>query len=188
MNKAAGEASREFRVIFEAHYDAVRAYARRRCERLEDADDVVSETFTVAWRRLRDIPPGSELPWLYGVARRVLANQRRSERRLTGLIQRLRSQPQDVATPVSGGGHVVEAMAQLKPEEQEVLRLAAWEDLGATEIARVLGCSPNAASIRLHRARKRLATLVTTGGVPTGKESQPAGQTPCQEESSHGTL
>ena len=88
MSKAADEASREFRVIFEAHYDAVRAYARRRCARLEDADDVVSETFTVAWRRLRDIPPGSELPWLYGVARRVLANQRRSERRLTGLHAR----------------------------------------------------------------------------------------------------
>jgi RNA polymerase sigma factor (sigma-70 family) len=189
MSKAAGEAKREFRVIFEAHYDAVRAYARRRCERMEDADDVVSETFTIAWRRLRDIPPEAELPWLYGVARRVLSNQRRSERRFAALVERLRVQPQDVATPISNGsGYVVDALSALKPDEQEVLRLAAWEELGATEIARVLGCSPNAASIRLHRAKKRLAALMTGSVAPVGKESQAAGQTSCQEESSHGTL
>ena len=192
-NEPAGNASggdvRHFRTIFDANYDAVRAYARRRCQRLEDADDVVSETFTVAWRRLREIPPGSELPWLYGVARRVLANQRRSERRLTALVQRLRGQPPDVVTPEHPNtGYVIDAMARLKPDEQEVLRLAAWEELGATEIARVLGCSPNAASIRLHRAKKQLAVLLTNSGAPAGKETQPAGQTSSQEESSHGTL
>ncbi len=191
-NTGSGERE-EFRAIFEAHYDAVRAYARRRCARPEDAEDVVSETFTVAWRRLRDVPPGSELPWLYGVARRVLANQRRSERRLAGLMQRLRGQPADVATPSPGNAsYVVEAMAQLKAEDQEVLRLAAWEDLGAAEIARVLGCSANAASIRLHRARKRLAALVTSDvirdGMREGKVPGQAGQTPSQEESNHGTL
>lgn len=189
MGNEPGRERQEFRVLFDAHFDAVRAYARRRCERIEDADDVVSETFTIAWRRLRDIPPGSELPWLYGVARRVLANQRRSERRFAALVQRLRGQPQDVATPAHrGGSFAMEALAALKPEEQEVLRLAAWEELGATEIARVLGCSPNAASIRLHRAKKRIAALMTGSVAPVGKESQAAGQTSCQEESSHGAL
>jgi RNA polymerase sigma-70 factor (ECF subfamily) len=79
-----------FRHVYAEHFDRVLGYALRRVGRPEDAADVVAETFLVAWRRLRDVPhePATRL-WLYGVARRVLANQRRGERRRTALGQRL---------------------------------------------------------------------------------------------------
>src|SRR5688500_7378908 len=124
---------REFRALFEAHYPRVEAYARRRCARLADAEDVVAETFTVAWRRFHDIPP-EPLPWLYGVARKVLANHRRGQRRWASLLDRLRREPADVATPSDTGEPVRIALARLRPPDQEVLRLSAWEDLGAQEI------------------------------------------------------
>ena len=66
------EGTDRFRQIYEAHYGAVSAYARRRLPDGDLAQDAVSETFLVAWRRLADVPTGPDtLPWLYGVARRV---------------------------------------------------------------------------------------------------------------------
>ncbi|MEX0783582.1 MAG: sigma-70 family RNA polymerase sigma factor [Dehalococcoidia bacterium] len=172
MNDATKD--REFRSLFELHYPQVEAYARRRCARSADADDVVAETFTVAWRRFQDIP-AEPLPWLYGVARRVLANQRRGQRRWAGLLDRLRREPMDVATPHDTGEPVRVALSRLKPADQELLRLAAWEDLGPSEIAATLGISANAASIRLHRARKQLAAELTALGLAPRKNEASAG-------------
>src|SRR3954468_13578086 len=87
-----GEAARRdrFRVMYDANYHRLLGYAVRRTETEQDAADVVAETFTTAWRRLDDVPPGDEArQWLYGVARRALANQRRSERRRERLGERL---------------------------------------------------------------------------------------------------
>jgi RNA polymerase sigma-70 factor (ECF subfamily) len=67
-----------FRRLFDDAERDLLAYALRRVDRPEDAADVVAETFLVAWRRLDDVPPGAQARlWLYGVARRQLANQRR---------------------------------------------------------------------------------------------------------------
>ena len=76
-----------FEELFREHYRAVRGYAPRRASG-DLAQDAVSETFLVAWRRLDDVP-ADPLPWLYGVARRVLANQRRSIYRGSALERRL---------------------------------------------------------------------------------------------------
>jgi RNA polymerase sigma-70 factor (ECF subfamily) len=97
------------------------------------------------------------LAWLYAIAARVLANQRRPLRRLSALRSRLRAQP-PVQTPERVDLEaVLVALRDLRPEEQEILRLAAWEGLTNVELAVALDCSENAASIRLHRARKHLA-------------------------------
>ncbi len=148
----------EFRGLFAEHHRHVLAYALRRTEQRADAEDVVSGTFTVAWRRFADAPAEElRLAWLYAIAARVLANQRRSRRRFTALRMRLR----ELAVP-SPGHHgdlseVVAALRELAPKDQEILRLAAWEGLTNAELAVALGCSENAAAIRLHRARQRLA-------------------------------
>jgi RNA polymerase sigma-70 factor (ECF subfamily) len=146
----------DFRRLFAEHNRQVLAYALRRCEQRADAEDVVAGTFAVAWRRFADAPEEElRLAWLYAIAARVLANQRRSLRRLTALRSRLRAAP--------GAAHeegelqdVVAALKQLRGDDQEVLRLTAWEGLTNAELALALGCSANAATIRLHRARKRL--------------------------------
>jgi RNA polymerase sigma factor (sigma-70 family) len=156
---AAGPSER-FRSLYQANYHLILGYALRRAD-ATDAADVVAETFTTAWRRLREVPEGEEARlWLYGVARRVLANQRRAARRRLRLAGRLRDESRiarsSAAEPSVEGG-VRAAFSRLRQEDRELLSLTAWEGLDPGELARVLGCSRNAARIRLHRARRRFA-------------------------------
>ncbi len=151
-----------FEALFREHQRAVLAYAMRRTATLHDAEDAAAETFTVAWRKLASIPETDPLPWLYAVARRVLANQRRGigrRERLAALLQ-----VRDVPTPVHLGddrdGPAFEALATLSAADQEVLRLVAWEGLTNQQIAVVLGITANAVAIRLHRARTRFAAAL----------------------------
>ncbi len=153
-----------FRAVYEAHYGAVLAYARRRAADVPDAQDAVAETFTIAWRRLGEVPEGdAALPWLYGVARRVMANQRRGNRRRTDLSARLRvhrADPVDVESGVVAGDDrrtVLAALSRLRDADQEILRLAVWEELPHRDIATIVGCTEPSVAVRLHRARSRLA-------------------------------
>lgn len=154
---AAPQAEQRFREVFARHYPAVYGYAARRVGR-DDAADVAAETFTVAWRRLRRVPdePGT-LPWLYGVARNVTANLQRSRRRAGRLAARVAEET--LARPaVEPAPDVVAALDGLRDDDREILLLAAWEGLGPDRIGAVLGISANAAAVRLHRARARLAS------------------------------
>lgn len=159
----------EFRRLFAEHHRHVLAYALRRIEPRADAEDVVSGTFAVAWRRFADAPAEEfRLAWLYAIAARVLANQRRSVRRISALRSKLRAQPPAEARERVELDEVLTALRELRPEEQEALRLAAWEGLTNAELAVALGCSENAAAIRLHRARKRLGERLEKGTEPAG--------------------
>jgi RNA polymerase sigma-70 factor (ECF subfamily) len=148
-----------FEALFREHQHAVLAYAMRRTQTAADAEDVAAETFSVCWRRLDSVPQETALPWLYGVARRVLANHRRGISRRERLLSVLRSP--DIATPEKVGqdqdAPALRALAALSAADQELLRLVAWEELNHTDIAMVLGITPNAVAIRLHRARARFA-------------------------------
>jgi RNA polymerase sigma-70 factor (ECF subfamily) len=155
-----------FEALYAAHQRAVLAYATRRSESFVDAEDATAEAFTIAWCKLSTIPD-EPLPWLYAVARRVLANKRRGNSRRERLVALLRVD--DVPTPVRVGedldGAVFEALASLSPADQEILRLVAWEDLRNHQIAEVLGITANAVAIRLHRARARFTdALARTSG------------------------
>jgi RNA polymerase sigma-70 factor (ECF subfamily) len=169
------EKERRFRELFERHYGAIAAYADRRCPPA-DADDVVAETFAVAWRRLDSVPVDGALPWLYSVARKALANQRRSRRRWLGLLERMRSQQPDAVPEPGAGTPVADALRRLKADEREVLLLAAWEGLSHREIGLALGASENAIGIRVHRARKRLAQELAGGGIRVRKDVPADGQ------------
>ena len=153
-----------FDALFATHQRLVLAYAMRRCANLVDAEDVAAETFIVAWRKI-DAIPMDPTPWLYAVARRILANQRRGNGRRERLASLLRVQ--DVANPERAGvdrdGPVFDALASLPPADQEILRLVAWEGLGHRQIAEVLGITANAVAIRLHRARARFAAALEAG-------------------------
>jgi RNA polymerase sigma-70 factor (ECF subfamily) len=147
----------DFQRLFTAYNRHVLAYALRRCNERADAEDVVANTFTVAWRRFADAPAEElQLPWLYAIAARVLANQRRSARRLLALRLRLREFPAVPQPERSELPEVLAALRELRPEEQEILLLTAWEGLTNAELAVALDCSENAATIRLHRAASAL--------------------------------
>ncbi len=122
------------------------------------------------------MPEGHETPWLYGVARRVLANQRRGQgrrRRLERFVEPFTSSvmdPENSAQVTETTRAVVGAFLRLRDSDQEVLRLAAWEGLSHEQIAISLGCSENAAALRLHRARRRLRNELLKGGGFPGQE------------------
>lgn len=145
--------------LFTATYAEVLAFAIRRTEDRGTAEDVAAETFAVAWRRLEDVP-GEPLGWLYAVARNLISNQRRSERRRGRLLSRLSAERPgegsgaDPATAIGESDASLRALARLKESQREVLMLVAWEGADAQVGSEALGCSPGAFRIRLHRARK----------------------------------
>lgn len=161
-----------FTALFESTHRALLAYAVRRVTEPQDAADVVAESFLVAWRRIDDVPAGADArPWMFGVARRVLANARRGDRRRLALADRLRAHLSDVVEAPAGPGTDVErALARLSDEDQELLRLVAWEELGREEIAVVLGISRTAVRVRLHRARRRLAGQLAAPAAPAATD------------------
>lgn len=168
-----------FRTLFGAHFDDLWAFARRRCRSAEQADDVAAETFAVAWRRRDDLASdeGTRL-WLFGTARLVLANQRRTEGREAGLRERLGTgrpahsvvDPADLAVS-DHADHVWSALASLNLDDRDLLIMRAWDELAVTDMAVLLGCTPNAVSIRLHRARGRLAAALDQSDPPDSRTS-----------------
>jgi RNA polymerase sigma-70 factor (ECF subfamily) len=177
---------RRFRALFEAEARGVLGYAMRRVEQREDAADVVAETFSVAWRRIGHVPPEPEARlWLYGVARRILANQRRGALRRERLGERLREElrltVQAGAEAGDGGAAaaVGDALARLSEQDREVLLLANWEGLTPKEIGVVIGVPSATARTRLHRARGRLRAELEGSGQVVG--SAAAGRVQIEE-------
>ncbi|MEU8244634.1 RNA polymerase sigma factor [Nonomuraea sp. NPDC048916] len=157
-----------FEAVYDAYYPAIYQYAARRTASPDDTADVISETFLAAWRRIGDVPEGERaLLWLYGVARRVLANQQRGASRRAVLAERLRDElaTERPTTPVELR-HVRAAFDALPERDREVLALACWEGLTGDQIANVVGCTAVAARTRLHRARKRLAASLQQQSFP----------------------
>ena len=161
-----------FGQLYRDQGQAILGYALRRVEDPEDAADVVAETFLVAWRRLDEVPNDARARlWLFGVARRVIANRHRAERRRTRLSERLAESLRTKLTtrpaPADEAAEVLRAMGGLGEDDRELLLLVSWEELSPGEAAKVLGISSLAARSRLHRARRRLRTLL--------EQQEPAG-------------
>jgi RNA polymerase sigma-70 factor (ECF subfamily) len=129
-----------------------------------DAEDVSSEVFTVLWRKMDGFDPAAPLPWLYNVALGTIRNRHRATRRSIALSRKIggtqsaseSSAPDVVIVRNEQDEEALRTLARLREPDQEVIRLAMWEDMSAKEIGVVLGCSTSAAEQRLHRAKKRL--------------------------------
>jgi RNA polymerase sigma-70 factor (ECF subfamily) len=174
-----------FERCFRDHHAQVLAFSLRRVSAREIAEDVVADTFAVAWRR-RDRIPDPALPWLYAIAAHVVANQYRSTRRRHQLDIRLAHETaavaagSDPAESLDRRGAFATAFALLTEPEREVLRLIAWDGLDTREAARVFGCSPGAFRVRLHRARRKLARQLDAAGH-SPREGRAAVPTPAKE-------
>jgi RNA polymerase sigma factor (sigma-70 family) len=156
------ERERAFEALFHAHARALLAYALRRVQHREDAADVVSDTMLVAWRRLEDVPDGDDArPWLFGVARNVLANARRSGDRAGRLGAKLRERLdglviEDPAGAIETTVLVRAALDQLGEDDRELLRLVSWDGLTPVQVAVALSVPAETVRTRLHRARSRM--------------------------------
>jgi RNA polymerase sigma-70 factor, ECF subfamily len=167
-----------FTAMYRQHYARVYAYAVSRAGR-QLADEVVGETFLVAWRR-RTAVPGEPLPWLLGVARNVVRERYRAEVRQQSIAAELRAwageqelQAADVADGVAHRAAVLAALSRLSEDDRELLTLLAWHGLSAGEAARVVGCTPATFAVRLHRARKRLErAMAPADDTPTSTDKK----------------
>jgi RNA polymerase sigma-70 factor (ECF subfamily) len=154
-----------FTRTYAAQYEHIVRYGLRRLADPEASAELAQEVFVVAWRRRAEVPDHS-LPWLYGVARRLLANQWRTRRAAPEILpftgtDRVRG----FSTDPDGAAAVADiraALAGLSLLDQEILRLVGWEELTVSEAAQVLGCTRTAAAVRLHRARRRLSEAIST--------------------------
>ena len=176
------ERAERFDDWFRSHYVRVLAYARRRLSDRVAAEDIAAETFVVAWRRLEDAPT-DVLPWLLAIARGLILNEVRAGRRRDRLLLRVGAEPEDARIDEPQGSQapapgeaprpgeqeaspVLAALARLSEVDREVLLLAAWDALDHRRASQVLGCSRGAYTVRLHRARVRLARELATQAHP----------------------
>ena len=160
---AAADRTARFERLYATVFPEIAGYVRRRCGGA-DADDVLAQVFIVAWRRLDHIPsPPQDRLWMFGVARKTVADAERSARRQRRLGIRLANEaliggeteasPVGVASADPAADRVLAALATLRPADREALRLVLWDALSHTEAAVILGCSANAFEIRYRRAR-----------------------------------
>lgn len=161
----------QFRSLYELQQPDVLAYFLRRLGR-EDAVEATADVFLTAWRRIDKAPEGSEArPWLFGVARNVLRNRQRTNRRIRRLVSRLAAAPVDseplpetVVVRQAQDREVLAALDRLRPRDRDVVLLRLWEEASYEEIAEVLGCSRHAAEQRYAKALRRLRRVCRRAG------------------------
>ena len=157
------ERRRQFEAVYQTTYQPLQRYLRRRTS-VDEADEALDDVLLVLWQKLPLLGEIDYLPWCYGVARRTLANRRRSHQRRTRLLDRLSREPAPIEDRDEAGlddyPQLAAAFGRLAEAHREVLRLWAWEGLEAREIATVLGITANAASLRLSKAKKKLARVI----------------------------
>jgi RNA polymerase sigma-70 factor (ECF subfamily) len=170
-----------FAAAFDTYAPLVLRFGQRRLDDLDAAWDVVTDTFTTAWRHWEQRPdPARLLPWLYAIAGNAVRDQLRSARRRSRLAARLSAASREgsAADPADGvvlGQSVASALARLPERDQELLRLVAWEGLtDARSIGLVLGMTPAAVRVGLHRARRRLRGLLDEPDDPSAAPGRPA--------------
>jgi RNA polymerase sigma-70 factor, ECF subfamily len=149
---------RRFEACFRGYAGQVHSFALRRVDS-QAAQDVTAETFSIAWRRRGEMP-ADPLPWLYWIARGVLANERRGASRRRALTARIVAEPTPPVNPAVEDHEILQALAALRESDREALLLRAWEGLTTKEAARAVGCNAATFAVRLHRARRRLARLL----------------------------
>jgi RNA polymerase sigma-70 factor (ECF subfamily) len=161
------ERRRRFEALVAEVHDPLARYLARRTPR-DDVDDVLGDVLLTLWRRLDDVPDAAPVPWCYGVARRTLANHLRGNRRRLHLVRRLEAQPPIGFDAGGAAGHpeLAAALGALSDSERDVVALWAWEGLEPREIAGVLGTTANAVSLRLSRAKKKLAGEIARQNGP----------------------
>ncbi len=161
----------QFERAYVQYLPAVSGYLFRRVPR-QAVEDLAADVFAIAWRKRASVAAGEELPWLYRIAANVVANHRRKEASGSAFLASLRPADSSPSAEdiVVADAALAAAWRHLRPAEREVLALALVEELAPAELAIALGVSVNAATIRVHRAKKRLRELLPGEGISSADE------------------
>jgi len=150
-----------FHDVYRAHLGPIRAYLARRVS-FGDVEDLAADVFAVAWHKRSQVSAGEELPWLYRIASFVVANYRRKEKHRADFLWLFHEPDSAPAADVfvEKDPDLATAWATLSVSQRELLALVVVDGLSISETATTLGISPNATSIRVHRAKKELAVAL----------------------------
>ena len=170
----------KFRGLYDHYFVALRSYCLRRLP-VSEVNDAVAETFLVVWRRIDDVPAGSAVrPWIYTIAKNVIRNADRSKRRRARLNLRIdwlrptpEPTPETLVVISTENDEVLRMLAELRPVDHEILRLSFWDELSNAEIAQTLDIEPHAVTMRLSRARSRLAHRLGMEETKQATEADP---------------
>lgn len=185
MTRPGYERERRFERLFEATRVDILAYSLRRVSSPEEAADVLSETFLIAWRKLDALPRGDEARlWLFGVARNVLRRGATRERALRVGVERLAAELSEAVSPVvpseeERSPRLRAALEALPEPQREAILLTAWEGLSPREIAAVTHTPVNLVRVRLHRARTRLRRELAAEDLEAHTRESPASPSDC---------
>ena len=168
--------SQPFVDLYSRYYRLILTTAHQRLGSIDNAQDAAATVFRIAWERYLT---GDEitLQWLYGTLRNVIGNQYRRQARSDALFAKLAPLCSEIAEPVPIDDQMVTrwALRQLPYDEREIIRMSFWEDLSASEIAAIIGCTPTAVRLRLLRARVHLRAIlirptIQNEGIPLTEE------------------
>jgi RNA polymerase sigma factor (sigma-70 family) len=165
------EQEARFTRLYETYYRNVFGYVVLRVAP-QVAEDLTGEVFTVAWRKIDEIPERA-LPWLLGVARNLTRQSHGAASQTRGLVDRLAGltadadlHAWDAADHVIARDQALAALRTLSAKEAEAVTLTAWHGLEPADAARSAGCSRAAFVVRLHRGRRRLAKALEASHEP----------------------
>ena len=172
---ATGEGNGDaFGILFRRHVRPITGYATRRCDNADDVADMVSDTFMIALDAAGRYIPQTDtaLPWLFGIARRVHTRQRRRAKSFVRLVSKNTNAQirysagetdaiESAIDAQRAGTEMFRAMQQLSAGEREVLELVALHGMSPGEAAIVLDLTPNAARLKLSRARKNMQRMLS---------------------------
>ena len=173
----------QFAALFRRRAPEIRRYVTRRLG-TDAAEDVVAETFLVAFRQRHgyDLDRTDARPWLYGIATNLIGRHRRSETRLYKALARTGRDPvtepftDQVDARVSAGAAgrgLAAALANLPPQYRDALLLVAWGDLTYEQVALALGVPPGTVRSRVSRARSNIRRAL--GGIdPSALREEPS--------------
>jgi len=152
---------RDFEDLFRTYHSVLVAAAYNRLNDVGDAEDAAAEVFAQAWRRRGESAHVLTIAWLYSTLRNVVGNQYRGRTRHARRVERAEANYRDLNAEASNEVlDVRAAVNRLEPPDRELIWMAFWEDLTRDEMAEILGCTAATLRVRLHRAKKRLESLL----------------------------
>ncbi|WP_120005267.1 RNA polymerase sigma factor [Nesterenkonia muleiensis] len=144
-------------------------YFERRTDR-DAAADLLAETMLIAWQREPDSPEGGQAArmWLFGIARNVLKNSKRGQRRRHRLTSKLKVmlRPDDSSQAADDGAEVRDAVRRLEPELGELVRLVHWDGFSIADAGQILDLPSSTARGRYQRAKDLLRGALQEDSSP----------------------
>jgi RNA polymerase sigma-70 factor (ECF subfamily) len=163
--RSSGDDDERLTRLYEQTREDLLAFIARRCATAEDAADCLAETYRVAWEKRARLPADSKArPWLFGVARNAVREERRRGERRTATSHALIAAAERSYIEITPQRSALKAaMFELSALDREIVLMLSADGLASREVATILGLSSTAVRSRAARARAKLRKRLASG-------------------------